>query len=314
MKKKKEKKRYELSDGEKSITSTKLKRANKEVKIDAMRTWFSKNYADPAQNTPYESAEGGYIYIWGGPYEAEEELFFEFSGLVSEALISGLAEELNQISYKWTGHPEYDEADEYLFSSIAQTTEHYSAFLSAIENIERLIKMRIKDPEKNLLLKLLYVNVITAVETYLSDVFISSVGNDSKKLRKFIESTPDFKNEKISFSGVYEAVEQAEKKAKAFLMDVVWHHLHRVKPMFKSTLGVEFPKKSDKLFKAVLVRHDLVHRNGKSKEGSDHEISKEKVKEIISEAKNFAKSIEDQLPAVNAVQEKLDFDMSDVDL
>jgi hypothetical protein len=170
-----------------------------------------------------------------------------------------------------------------------------------------------KELEKNLLLKLLYINIITAVETYLSDLFISSVGNDPKKLRKFIESTPDFKNEKISFSGVYEAVEQAEKKAKSFLTDVVWHHLHRVKPMFQSTLEINFPKNSDKLFKAVLVRHDLVHRNGRSKDGGQHKITKEKVNELVGHVKDFAAHIEEQISPVNQINAKFDIDSNDYD-
>jgi hypothetical protein len=120
--KKRKKRRYALPDRDGSITPAKLKRSNKELKIDVMRAWFFKNYADPAENTPYATAEGGYIYIWGGPYEPEEELQFEFADLVSDALISELAEDLCQISYVWTGHPKYDEADEYLFASIAQTT------------------------------------------------------------------------------------------------------------------------------------------------------------------------------------------------
>ena len=67
-------KRYNLPNGEKSLTATALRRANRETKLDAMRTWFYANYEDPAECTPYESAEGGYIYIWGGPYEPEEKL------------------------------------------------------------------------------------------------------------------------------------------------------------------------------------------------------------------------------------------------
>lgn len=42
--------------------------------VEAMVEWFHKNFEDPAQETPYESAEGGYLYIWGGPYDAREEL------------------------------------------------------------------------------------------------------------------------------------------------------------------------------------------------------------------------------------------------
>lgn len=41
--------------------------------------WFFQNFENPANHTPYESAEGGYQYIWGGPYEANDELDMAFA-------------------------------------------------------------------------------------------------------------------------------------------------------------------------------------------------------------------------------------------
>jgi len=33
--------------------------------------WFFDNFEDPAQETPYNGREGGYLFIHGGPYEAQ---------------------------------------------------------------------------------------------------------------------------------------------------------------------------------------------------------------------------------------------------
>lgn len=52
-----------------------------------MVEWFHSNYEDPADQTPYETAEGGYQWIWGGPYDASEEIEGMFGNLISEALI-----------------------------------------------------------------------------------------------------------------------------------------------------------------------------------------------------------------------------------
>jgi hypothetical protein len=56
------------------MTASSLKRASRETKLAVMKTWFFENYEDPVENTLYESAEGGYQYIWGGPYDAHQEL------------------------------------------------------------------------------------------------------------------------------------------------------------------------------------------------------------------------------------------------
>ena len=45
---------------------------------EVVTTWFHQNFEDPAQSTPHDSSEGGYQFIWGGPYDAEEVLWDEF--------------------------------------------------------------------------------------------------------------------------------------------------------------------------------------------------------------------------------------------
>jgi hypothetical protein len=42
-----------------------------EAAVDAMVEWFFDNFEDPVNSTPWED---GYVYIWGGPYDASEEL------------------------------------------------------------------------------------------------------------------------------------------------------------------------------------------------------------------------------------------------
>jgi hypothetical protein len=68
----------------------------KAEKLELMIGWFHLNYEDPAQKTPYESAEGGYQWIWGGPYEARDVLYSKFGELVSEALIEEAVEEIER--------------------------------------------------------------------------------------------------------------------------------------------------------------------------------------------------------------------------
>jgi hypothetical protein len=54
---------------------------------DVIREWFLANFEDPAQHTPYNSAEGGYQYIWGGPYDAREVIEDVFSAEASQEII-----------------------------------------------------------------------------------------------------------------------------------------------------------------------------------------------------------------------------------
>ena len=66
----------------KKVPLKSLQYISKANQLEVMRNWFFENFEDPANSCPYESREGGYAYIYGGPYEASEELQAMFEGYV----------------------------------------------------------------------------------------------------------------------------------------------------------------------------------------------------------------------------------------
>lgn len=64
--------------------------------IMEMKEWFLSIYEDPAESCPFESKEGGYFYLKGGPYNAEEELSSEFGSTYSDEEIRRAADELER--------------------------------------------------------------------------------------------------------------------------------------------------------------------------------------------------------------------------
>jgi hypothetical protein len=57
-----------------------LAEAAPRLRREAMRLWFLSRYCDPVHDTPYNGEEGGYLFIHGGPYTAEDELYHRFGG------------------------------------------------------------------------------------------------------------------------------------------------------------------------------------------------------------------------------------------
>lgn len=80
---------------------------------ERMREWFFTYYEDPAQNCPYESKEGGYFYIWGGPYDARDVLTDQFSGEYPDEIIEELVQELEAECWNWSGKPSKDAERDY---------------------------------------------------------------------------------------------------------------------------------------------------------------------------------------------------------
>jgi hypothetical protein len=95
------------------ITRTAFRRFPKAQKIDLMVEWFYQNYEDPAQSTPYESAEGGYQYVWGGPYDANIAIGDEFGGLVPDKWIEEAVKQVESDGiYDWAPIHRNDDYDE----------------------------------------------------------------------------------------------------------------------------------------------------------------------------------------------------------
>ena len=65
------------------------------------------------------------------------------------------------------------------------------------------------------------------------------------------------------------------------------------------SMGIDIGVIKD-LCKAVLIRHDIVHRNGKDKEGKEHVITKENVEQLCAQVNEFIYNIERQLPPITS--------------
>lgn len=90
--------------------------------------WFHSQFWDPAQETPYNGREGGYLYVHGGPYDAREELEGEFGDVVEESAIEGAVEEIEADgTFEWAPSPAHPDqlraADEYFEIFIPQTLD-----------------------------------------------------------------------------------------------------------------------------------------------------------------------------------------------
>jgi hypothetical protein len=54
--------------------------------VAVMAEWFLSNFEDPVHRTPWD--EGEYVFIWGGPYNAYEEITNAFGDVATEQAIA----------------------------------------------------------------------------------------------------------------------------------------------------------------------------------------------------------------------------------
>lgn len=202
--------------------------------------------------------------------------------------IDELNDDNTRIDVEELGYQEYEEA-------VLNNTKYFITFSDQIENIEHLMKLPVTGAKLNTLLNnILFSNVITTLETYLSDALITTVMNNENILIKFVQTFKDFENKKIDFNKIFEIIPNIRDIVKKELLELLYHNLPKISGIYKNTLDIQFPSIKE-VMKLINIRHDLIHRNGKNKDGDVIEISKEKLIDTISTIKKFISDIEDQI-------------------
>jgi hypothetical protein len=67
--------------------------------VDLMVRWFFANFEDPVETTPRD--EGDWVFIWGGPYYARDEIEFAFGNVASEQLIDEVTNKIEEDGFEW---------------------------------------------------------------------------------------------------------------------------------------------------------------------------------------------------------------------
>jgi hypothetical protein len=76
-----------------------IRLSSQSEQVERMVEWFYANFEDPADNMPWD--EGEYVYIWGGPYYASEELDAVFHGQVPTEVIDLAVREIEREGFDW---------------------------------------------------------------------------------------------------------------------------------------------------------------------------------------------------------------------
>lgn len=213
-------------------------------------------------------------------YEMTVDLHTGYSGGCGE--IEGVEDGMIEVNEHY---PEED--DEFYEQQLYEAT--HTEIERTLDSIEDL-----NEGVKQFLYRLLFANVITSMETFLGDTLKREVLQDEESLRKFVETYKPFKDISMNLSDLYVKKESMPGFVKTTLRELLYHDLRKIKPIYRDALGIDLGDVSE-LYKAVLVRHDLVHRNGKNHEGVEHTITEDLVRELQTKVKALMESVNIQI-------------------
>jgi hypothetical protein len=276
-----------------------LTKAKISEQAEAMKAWFLARYCDPAEETPYNSREGGYLFVHGGPYDPREEISERFSVFASAEAIGAVTEELiSQVGDSWAPiHWGYeDEYDEAFDVELIAADQPMQKLGERISEINGLLGLTGSEQAQKLAERMAFSAAIAALESFLYETMLYWVEADEATVRNIVTSLPEFKETKINLSDIFSKFDSLKTDIKGHLQNIVWHNWKKVVPLLRVGLKIQTPSFAQ-FDSALLKRHDIVHRSGHTKEGEEVIVTKDEITQLCTQITEFAAAINE---AINA--------------
>jgi hypothetical protein len=278
-----------------------FEQAEPEMRYEAMRRWFLSRYCDPANDTPHDSEEGGYLYIHGGPYTADDELYNRFGDICSDEAIREAIDDIESDGIdEWAPiyHEREEEYDPRFALTLTEGSEPLQRLRERLQQSQQVLTLQGGADAMALAQKLVFSSVIGALEAFLYETAYFWIETDDSALRALVAGLPSFREEKISLAELFKRHEGIKDHVKGYLQNLVWHRWDRVASVFKHALCVRLPGTRD--FDAPLLkRHDIVHRSGQDKNGATVSVTAEEIAELCSQIEAFAEELDTRIASRN---------------
>ncbi len=270
-----------------------LRTAEEEHQLIAMRAWFHARYCDPANETPYNGREGGYLFIHGGPYSPSEELHERFGSIVEDALIEQVAEEMfDEVGDQWAPiRRDYlDDYDERFDLELVDADEPLRRVRKRLVECRQVLDLQGRAEAVTLARRLVFGAVIGILESFLWELSQHWIESSDEALEGCVTKLPAIRDEQIKLGDVFERHASIRAHVKGHLQNSVWHRWDKVGAIYKSGLGITLP--SVKVFDDALVkRHDIVHRSGRTKDGEEIDVTNLEIETLSRAVEQFAEVV-----------------------
>ncbi len=179
--------------------------------------------------------------------------------------------------------------------SLTTSSEYAANSLEIINNIHDAVLFLMKSEEsggKDIMIRLLYGSVISALEAYLGDAFKYNVINSQEHLENFIKKyLSKIKGEKIEWKDLMSEKgsinDFVKKRVKETMDDMIFHKVKEVYDLYKEVLGIELPQSLFSFIQPIQNRHVIFHGGKKTRAGEDLVISIHDVLTLTKDVREF---------------------------
>ena len=175
----------------------------------------------------------------------------------------------------------------------------YRAFLTASAEAIELLNERGTEDGGSSINRMLFTQQIVVLEAYLCDTLIAEVGRDQQAEHRLIAEAEGLSDAKFTLEAIKATPDFAKTKVREYLREMLYHNLPKVDVLYRIALGIRIlPLATDKdsLMRAIVLRHDCVHRNGYDKQGNKlNNFTRAYVTATALQIRQFVQAIETEV-------------------
>ncbi|KNC88283.1 hypothetical protein [Trabulsiella odontotermitis] len=207
------------------------------------------------------------------------------------------SEEWQQLEHDFNDYQDFlaDMAqEEYEEQSWLKQNPHTTIYDSAITVLQEIIE-EAKQHRSESFIKMQISYSVTIMESCLSEMLKSIALSNDRYVVHAINNIKELKNKSVPISDLLSEENTASKYVQDYLSGILYHKILQVVEVYKAVLQ---PQNYESFsLKDVLaltrLRHDIVHRNGKTTEGMTHNFTSEILEKAFETVNTFITHMKD---------------------
>ena len=198
--------------------------------------------------------------------------------------------------------PMYSPQEDSDWSQYEIPDDPYGIFISTYEQMIDLIEIEISWPkDEQVIARMVFVQLISAMEAFLADTLITSVLEERPRINALLAADKEINKQNFSLRDIAADETLVERHVREYLRKIIYHNLGKVQFLYSAALDLDVKTNDEDwahLHKAILSRHDCVHRNGYDSEGNKNaSFSTRYVRETAETIKRLVDKIDSSLSA-----------------
>ncbi len=206
------------------------------------------------------------------------------------------------------GLPSYEPTDEYwqdLWLEVEEAPHPSSYIYQSVSEVQNLIETISEDDGRSIINRMIFVQLITILEAFLSDTLKREVLTNEIATNRIFENLKDEVNKEFSAFEIYKKADLINEEyikniVRNYLNKKSFHDLIVVKKLYYKSLDKQVMGKDKVVFSALIKatkeRHDCVHRNGFDNDGNQlSTITKEYLGKTLQNVKSLINEVTDSI-------------------